>query len=173
MINPYEQYSSVVRKPVYVPKPAVRQYGRVEVSDMQWHMDARGGLAELHRESHNGSSQQTYVSATLPGVVKAWHLHRTQTDRFTVVRGRILLCVCDLMHENPSVYEIIMDADRVPVRVIIPPGVSHGWMNLGQEESWVVNCVSHEYDGTDEFRRPADSGPEDGIPYDWRQRRDG
>jgi hypothetical protein len=46
-------------------------------------------------------------------------------------------------------------------------------MALGSEEAWVMNAVSHEYDGMDEYRREAHSGPFEGVPYDWRRSRDG
>ena len=168
------EYHGIVSTHVKRPKPQpIKKLDSVSVFPVTWHLDTRGGLAEMHRHSEAGPARQVYVSSTLPNVVKAWHLHKVQTDRFTCVRGRVLLCVCDLTAERPEVHEIIMDAVTSPVLVTIPPLVAHGWMNIGNEESWILNCVSHEYTGADEFRRAANSGPVHGIPYNWRQSRDG
>lgn len=138
-----------------------------------WKLDARGGLVEVARASKVGNIAQVYISATAPGVVKAWHLHNEQTDRFFVVRGRVLVCTHDVLDPRADTVEWVLDAALGPIRVSIAPGFAHGWMALGNEEAWVMNCVSHEYDGTDEYRRPADAGPTPAHEYDWHRRRDG
>jgi dTDP-4-dehydrorhamnose 3,5-epimerase len=160
---------------------------------LAWHSDARGALIEVVRASEVGSIAQVYLSATRPGVVKGWHLHLRQTDRFFVVRGRVIVAVCPIpiridhrqiwqgstperfsrAEPMPVISEFLLDAERAPIRVTIPPGYAHGWMALGSEEAWVLNAVSHEYDGMDEYRRDAHSGPFEGVPYDWRRSRDG
>ncbi len=147
--------------------------GSVTVDRLEWLADPRGALVEVARVSDVGDIAQVYVSATSPGVVKGWHLHARQTDRFFVLRGRILLATCDLLAPSHEIRELVVDAERSPLRVTIHPGVAHGWMALGSDESWVLNLVSREYDGTDEFRRAAHEGPSPIKPYDWQQKRDG
>ena len=60
------------------------------------------------------------------------------------------------------------------------PGVAHGWIAL--EDCAILNCVSHEYQGDDEFRTDPHGpvcpvkdwpGKTDGPTYDWFRRRDG
>jgi dTDP-4-dehydrorhamnose 3,5-epimerase len=150
---------------------------------LKWHLDARGGLAELFRESWDLSMlasseergsipcRQAYISATSPGVVKAWHLHKEQTDRFVLMRGRLLVAMCG--HGETKVNNYVLDADKSPVLLQVPPMTAHGWYALGNKEAWVLNLCSHEYDGTDEFRRPPHEGPWPGVTYDWRTNRDG
>lgn len=135
---------------------------------------AQAGHPALH---HPGHVSQVYVSTTRPGVVKAWHAHTKQTDRFVVVRGAVLVGLCDLLAGDGSnrVQEVVLDSQRGPRVLTIPPGVAHGWMALDHQdgESWVLNLCSHEYNGEDEYRRGAQDGPASGIAYDWRRSRDG
>jgi dTDP-4-dehydrorhamnose 3,5-epimerase len=167
----------------------------VQVRGLRWHTDARGGLVEVHRRSWHGDLRpgeaaatpgevaQVYVSTTAEGVVKGWHLHARQSDRFTVLRGSIVLGLYDLLaHQSairlgealPPVHELVLHAERNPSQVVVPPGWAHGWMALpGYGEAHVLNAVSHEYDGTDEWRRDAHAGPCAGVHHEWRRSRDG
>jgi len=139
-----------------------------------------------------GRIRQAYISITHPDTVKGWHLHCLQTDRFVVVRGRIIVATFDLRklgqldepgHHFIEVEEHVLNSDLRPATFVIPPGVAHGWYNPGPQDAWVLNLCSEEYDGTDEWRRPADSMidrrrgdgpfPMPGIAYDWRCNRDG
>jgi len=55
--------------------------------------------------------------------------------------------------------------------VQIPPNIWHGFKNIGEIESIIVNITTHPYDyrQPDEYRLPAH---ENHIPYDWA-RKDG
>lgn len=199
-------YSRWSKEPIQHPHPEVSTLGgqegwsshAVEVRRLRWHNDTRGSLVEAHRASwHDGRGaveprntlgevSQVYISTTVEGVVKGWHLHARQTDRFTVLRGSILLALYDIreharaIHRKdraamPKVHELVLNAERGPSQVTVPAGWAHGWMALhGYGEAVVLNAVSHEYDGTDEWRRAANAGPAEGSwPYDWRRNRDG
>lgn len=149
----------------------------VNVRELRWIPDGRGSILECFRESwgvHDGC-RQVYLSETLPGVVKAFHSHRVQTDVFTCIVGRVLLVLVDVRVGSPTygtLAEYALAADRGPRAVSIPPGVVHGWKAISETPAIVLNAVSREYDGTDEYRRPADS-PGEGLSYDWHGRRDG
>jgi dTDP-4-dehydrorhamnose 3,5-epimerase-like enzyme len=145
------------------------------------HADARGGLVELWRRSWNAGTPndgdgvaQAYLSITEPNVVKGWHAHAVQTDRFVVVQGRILLATFEIVDDGAHgrIVERVLDASRSE-RVDVPPLVAHGWIALGTEQAVVLNLVSHEYSGTDEWRRPANEGPTVFKQYEWRRNRDG
>jgi dTDP-4-dehydrorhamnose 3,5-epimerase len=146
------------------------------------HLDVRGGLVELWRRSwedpeglleSNDQVLQAYVSITMPGIVKAWHAHAIQTDRFVVLRGRILLATRPLDHACAlQVWERVLEAGTWEL-VHIPPTFAHGWMALGNEPAHVLNLCSQEYTGMDEWRRDAHSGPDTMTSYEWRRNRDG
>lgn len=171
-------YTQQHYRPISLPEPRVHWQPTHATIDLKWILDERGGLMELMRASWcalavdaSTYAGQAYISATEPDVVKAWHLHAKQYDRFVCVRGRVVLGLCDL--RTSEVSRVVLDAEKSPKVVIIPPGVAHGWKCLGSTESWILNLVSHEYDGTDEYRRPADAGPTADIDFDWHARVDG
>lgn len=164
--------------------------------DLRWIADDRGALSELYRDSweppgtfdfgsavptfsrvaNAGRARQVYLTETRPGVVKAWHFHREQTDRFVPVRGTLRVVLYDARELSPTRggwFEVVLDPDRAHRMLVIPPGVVHGWKNVGTETASIMNCVTTEWTGSDEFRRGADEGPVEGVPYDWHARRDG
>lgn len=171
----------------------VKDISGARVRDLVWHADARGALTELFRESwegsrnfapgseHLGAARQVYLSETEPGVVKGFHVHNVQWDRFVCLRGRVLVVLADGREDSPTrhnVWETVLDPDRAHRCLVIPPGVLHGWMALpGSGRSAVLNCVSREYappgdPGCDEFRHPAHAPLFGGDAYDWLRRRD-
>ena len=137
--------------------------------------DERGRLGEIMRADDPWFEKfgQVYVTTTYPGVVKAWHYHKKQTDHFYVIKGMIKIALYDERKDSPTfgmVNELYL-GEHCPGLLRIPPGVQHGWMCVGQTEAYIVNVVSEMYNYTepDEFRtHPHDNN----IPYDWA-RKDG
>ena len=147
------------------------------IRQLKWREDERGALIELYRDSWNtGRVAQVYLTETRPGVVKAWHHHKIQTDRFICVYGTVKLVLYDAREDsytNDEIVEIVLSPSRNPCMVVIPPGVVHGWKCISKDTAGVVNCVSREYDGTDEYRRGPSTGPAEYYDYDWNKRCDG
>ena len=100
------------------------------------------------------------------GVVKAWHMHRIQTDWWYVVGGVLRVGLCDMRPESPT-YKQTMDfllGDLHPAQVLrIPPGVAHGCKAV-QSPVHLCYVTSHVYNPGDELRLPYDD-PE--IEFDW------
>ena len=136
--------------------------------------DDRGWLMEILRADDPFFEKfgQAYVSATYPGVVKAWHYHRRQVDHFACVAGMIKLVLVDTRDDSPTrgrINEFFL-GDRHPILVRVPNLVHHGWKCIGQEPSLVVNVPTEPYRHVDpdEYRLE----PHGTLPYDWT-RRDG
>jgi len=137
--------------------------------------DERGRLGEIMRADDAWFEKfgQVYFTTTYPGVVKAWHRHKKQTDHFYVVKGTVKVALYDEREGSPtygSVNEFYL-GEHCAVLARIPPGVWHGWMCVSRSEAYIVNVVSEVYNYTepDEFR----ADPHDNhIPYDWK-RKDG
>jgi len=137
--------------------------------------DERGRLMEIMRNDDdffNGFGQ-VYLSTVYPGVVKAWHYHRIQDDRFTCVKGMIKAVFYD-DRENSQTHGILNEiflGEHKPTLIVIPAGVYHGWKCIGEIEAYVINIPSepYNYSNPDEFRVDPHSGE---IPYDW-SRKDG
>jgi len=137
--------------------------------------DERGRLGEIIRADDPWFDKfgQVYFTTTYPGVVKAWHYHKLQTDHFYCVRGAIKLGLYDGRDGSPTSGEVneVCMSEHLPALVRIPPGVYHGWMCVSDVECIVVNMTTecYDYSNPDEHRAP----PHDNdIPYDWT-RRDG
>jgi dTDP-4-dehydrorhamnose 3,5-epimerase len=137
--------------------------------------DERGWLMEILRNDDGElftKFGQTYVSATYPGVVKAWHYHKKQVDHFACVAGMVKLVLIDTREDSPTrgaVNEFFLGAQN-PTLVQVPNLVYHGWKCISLEPSLVVNVTTepYHYSDPDEYRLD----PHGTLPYDWT-RKDG
>jgi dTDP-4-dehydrorhamnose 3,5-epimerase len=137
--------------------------------------DERGWLMEILREDESElftKFGQVYVSATYPGVVKAWHYHERQVDNFACVSGMVKLVLADTRANSPTngaVNEFFIGSQN-PMLVQVPNLVYHGWKCISTEVALVVNVPTEPYRYTepDEYRLAA----HETLPYDWT-RKDG
>lgn len=136
--------------------------------------DERGWLMEVLRKDDELFRQfgQVYVSATYPGVVKAWHFHEKQVDNFACLAGMIKLVLVDTREGSPThgvVNEFFIGTHN-DLLVQIPAGIYHGWKCISLEPSLVLNVPSEPYrhEAPDEYRLE----PHGTLPYDW-SRKDG
>ena len=137
--------------------------------------DERGWLMEILRADEAElftKFGQTYVSATYPGVVKAWHYHKKQVDHFACVAGMVKLVLIDTREDSPTngaVNEFFLGTQN-PTLVQVPNLVYHGWKCISLEPSLVVNVTTelYQYADPDEYRLD----PHGTLPYDWT-RKDG
>jgi dTDP-4-dehydrorhamnose 3,5-epimerase len=137
--------------------------------------DERGRLGEIMRADDPWFEKfgQVYFTTTYPGVVKAWHYHKRQTDHVHVIKGMVKAVLHD-GREGSVTFGIVNEVylgEHCPALLRIPPGVQHGWMCVSRCEAYIVNVASEVYDCAepDEFR--TDPYVND-IPYDW-MRKDG
>jgi dTDP-4-dehydrorhamnose 3,5-epimerase len=137
--------------------------------------DERGWLMEILRADDPElftKFGQTYISATYPGAVKAWHYHRRQVDHFACVAGMVKLVLVDTRPDSPTngaVNEFFIGTLN-PMLVQVPHLVYHGWKCISTETAIVVNVPTEPYNYTepDEYRLE----PHNTLPYDWT-RKDG
>jgi dTDP-4-dehydrorhamnose 3,5-epimerase len=137
--------------------------------------DERGWLMEILRADDTDlftKFGQVYLSATYPGVVKAWHYHERQVDHFACVAGMVKLVLIDTRADSPTngaVNEFYLGTQN-PTIVQVPNLVYHGWKCISTEVAMVINVPTEPYiyAQPDEFRL----APHDTLPYDWT-RKDG
>ncbi len=162
-------------QPKQFKKPDSKLIDGVVVHSLKVIPDERGRLVEIMRrdDSFFSGFGQVYVSTVYPGVVKAWHYHKVQEDRFTCVRGMVKAVLYDDRAGSPTrgLLNEIYVGEHKPCLVVIPAGVYHGWKCIGECEAYVVNIPSepYNYSNPDEYR--VDPHGSD-IPYDW-SRKDG
>ena len=159
------QHAAVTREPI----------AGVKVKPLRIIPDERGWLMEVLRADEQElftKFGQVYVSATYPGVVKAWHFHRRQIDNFACVAGMVKLVLVDTRDDSPTLGRIneFFVGTQNPVLVQVPNLVYHGWKCISSDMSLVVNVPSepYHYAEPDEYRL----APHDTLPYDWT-RKDG
>ena len=137
--------------------------------------DERGWLMEILRADEADLFQkfgQVYVSATYPGVVKAWHYHKAQVDNFACIAGMVKLVLVDTRPGSATegaVNEFFLGTQNATL-VQVPNLVYHGWKCISQEMALVVNVPNepYRYVEPDEFRLE----PHGTLAYDW-SRKDG
>jgi len=115
---------------------------------------------------------QVHVTTTQPGRIRAWGLHRHSTDRLFVVDGLVSIVVYDGRCDSRTfgACNEFKVSDRNPALIVVPPGLYHGWKNIGTTEAFVVNMPSsqYDYDRPDALDLPYDSprAPEI-VPFRW------
>lgn len=137
--------------------------------------DERGRLMEMLRSDDDIFEKfgQAYLTTAYPGVVKAWHYHKKQTDNFVVVKGMMKVVLYDSREGSPTyglTNEFFM-GEHNPLLLQIPKLVYHGFKCTSTEEAMVINfpTETYNYQEPDEYRLDPHSNE---IPYDWA-RKDG
>ena len=134
--------------------------------------DDRGYFLEIQRMGLGLAAafpkDTTQVSAALnyPGIIKAFHFHRHQTDCWTPVAGLFQVALVDLRPESKTfgARNTLYVGNLRPWQILIPPGVAHGYKVIGTAPSVLVYA-------TDRFYNPADEGRighnDPSLNYDW------
>ena len=141
--------------------------------EVKVNVDERGRLAEILRSDEKIFSKfgQVYFTTAYPGVVKAWHFHKRQTDYFFTVKGMTKLVLYDSREKSATYKEVneFIIGDHNPLLIVIPPLVYHGFKTISTDEAIMINVPTEPYnhDEPDEFR--LDPYTND-IPYDWRRK---
>ena len=134
--------------------------------------DDRGYFLEVARIGlepvQHFDSATTQVSAALsyPGTIKAFHYHRQQTDCWVPVKGMLQVALADLRPDSPTFGQrnTLYVGQLRPWKILIPPGVAHGYKVIGPEPAMLVYLTNRFYNPADEGR----IGHDDlGINYDW------
>jgi dTDP-4-dehydrorhamnose 3,5-epimerase len=141
----------------------------VTVKKLVTHSDDRGFFREVIRVTDpfftEGFGQLSH-SLVYPGIVKAWHMHKLQSQWTYVVAGVLKVTLHDCRSNSPTfrkTLELIV-GDQQPAAVYtLPPGVAHGYRCISGP-AHVLYVTSGTYDIADEIRLPHND-PE--INYDW------
>ncbi|WHH58254.1 dTDP-4-dehydrorhamnose 3,5-epimerase family protein [Petroclostridium sp. X23] len=147
----------------------------VKIKKLKCIPDERGRLMEILRNDDELFIKfgQVYITAAYPGVVKAWHYHKKQTDHFVVLKGMMKVVLYDA-REGSSTFGKINEffmGESNHILLQIPNGVFHGFKCISEQEAMVLNIPTELYDYSqpDEYRIPPHG---DDIPYSW-ERKDG
>ena len=151
----------------YSPAPAI---DGVEVAELKRFADDGGSFMELGRLSRGLHAtfpgfevKQINYSELEPGAIKAFHIHRGQTDVwFVPPADKMLLVLLDVRAGSPTekVARRFILGDGASRLVRIPPGVAHGVKNLAATRGRIIYFVDVQFQAappeTDEGRLPWD-----------------
>ena len=131
--------------------------------------DEHGAVLHMLRSDAPDFTQfgECYFSEVLPGAIKAWKVHREQTQNFAVPVGRIRLVIYDDRVDTGTRGNIqIQELGRPDAysRVQIPPGLWYGFACIGSTPALLVNCADLPHDLAESERK---SAFDPSIPYDW------
>jgi dTDP-4-dehydrorhamnose 3,5-epimerase len=142
----------------------------VELIALRRFHDDGGALTELGRLSEGQHAQaagfevrQINYSEIAPGAIKAFHLHRRQTDVWYVPpHDRILVVLHDCRAGSPTegrTMRLVL-GDGTDRLLRIPPGVAHGCRNIAPSTCRIIYLVDVQFSvdpqDCDEGRLPWD-----------------
>lgn len=122
--------------------------------------DERGWLIELFRNDElpalaglYNRPMMAYLSSTDPGVQRGPHEHMGQTDVFVFLSGLFIIELWDNRPESRTYarHTQISYSTEMPGMVIVPPGVVHGYKNVGDEPGLVFNAPNALFKGIGKF----------------------
>lgn len=151
----------------YASQPPIQG---VELVELKRFSDDGGNFTELGRLAaglHAGvpgfEVKQINYSELEPGAIKAFHIHRTQTDVWFVPPGdKMLMVLLDVRAGSPTekVARRLVLGDGASRLVRIPPGVAHGVRNLAATRGRIIYFVDVQFQAApgqcDEGRLPWD-----------------
>ncbi len=112
--------------------------------------------------------ESTQVSAAVnyPGIIKAFHFHKLQTDFWVPTAGLLQIALVDLRRGSRSygAKNTFYVGGLRPWQLLIPPGVAHGYKVIGDQPSVLVYITNRTYDPKDEGRIAYNDAA---IAYDW------
>jgi dTDP-4-dehydrorhamnose 3,5-epimerase len=134
--------------------------------------DDRGYFVEVARfgqdliSRFSPASTQVSAAVSYPGTIKAFHFHRHQTDHWLPVSGMFQVGLVDLRPDAPTFgrKNTLYVGELRPWKILIPPGVGHGYKVVSSGPGTLVYLTDRFYDPSDEGRIPYNDPR---INYDW------
>ena len=136
----------------YSPAPAIPG---LEIKDLRRFNDEGGNFTELgrltgamHADFPGFEVRQINYSEMEPGAIKAFHLHRHQTDVWYVPPSdKMLVVLLDLRAGSPTenAQRRLVLGDGASRLVRIPPGVAHGVRNLATTRGRIIYFVDTHF----------------------------
>lgn len=122
----------------------------VIVKPLRRFTDARGWLVELYRNDElpqGFDPAMGYLSLTHPGVARGPHEHHSQSDGFVFLSGTFEITLWENRGDREHVKEVFLAGEDNPMFLVVPPGVVHGYRNVGRTDALVLNFPDRLYAG--------------------------
>lgn len=134
--------------------------------------DDRGYFLEIARlgqglvEAFPSPGSQVSAAFNYPGIIKAFHYHKAQTDFWVPTSGLLQVALVDLRKSSATfgAKNTLYVGTLRPWQILIPPGVAHGYKVIGEQPATLVYVTNRTYDPKDEGRIAHNDSS---IGYDW------
>jgi len=131
-------------------------------------IDERGKIMHMMKatDPHFIQFGEIYFSCAWPGVVKAWHIHKTMTINNAVISGHAKLVIFDGREGSSTkgeLQEIFIGEDNYCL-VQIPPGIANGYKAYGDNLVIMANCSTEPHNPEEMIRIDPFINE---IPYNW------
>ncbi|ALO25995.1 MULTISPECIES: dTDP-4-dehydrorhamnose 3,5-epimerase family protein [Leptospira] len=143
----------------------------IVITSLKEIFDPKGSVLHMIRvddPEYNGFGE-CYFSEVNPGSIKAWKIHKKQTQNFTVPSGKIRLILFDPREDSKTkgkVQEIILGRPGNYQRVTIPPRIWYGFTCISEKKAFVANITDIPHDPAESERLPE---YDPFIPFTWSQ----
>lgn len=165
-MNISANYQSSVSTQSYQEKSHIEG---VQLVPLKLHNDDGGNFLEIFRLSAGSvegieqpfEAKQISMSVMVPGVVKAYHLHKKQDDFwFVPPMNRLLVNMHDVREDSPTFdqHMRLVLGGGLAQSLRIPAGVAHGVKNCYGQDMYLFYATSEQFNSNepDEFRLPWD-----------------
>lgn len=141
----------------------------VTLTELRQICDERGAVLHMLRNDAAEFTRfgECYFSEIRPGSIKAWKLHRAQTQNLAVPVGRVRLAIYDGREYSPTCGALqVLELGRPDayMRIKIPTGLWYGFTCISSTPALLCNCADIPHSPDECEARPV-SDP--GIPYSW------
>jgi len=125
----------------------------VIIRQLTKYSDPRGWLIELYREDELDPEYypvMSYISMTNPGIARGPHEHVDQTDLFGFIGpSTFKIYLWDNRKKSPTYMNkmVFLAGEKQPTAVLVPPGVVHAYMNVGNQPGMVTNYPNRLFAG--------------------------
>ncbi|MBC7928791.1 MAG: dTDP-4-dehydrorhamnose 3,5-epimerase family protein, partial [Bryobacteraceae bacterium] len=130
----------------------------VEIETAALWPDDRGHFLEILRfgtgrgDAVSTETMQVSCALSYPGTIKAFHHHSRQTDFWVPAVGMFQVALVDIRPSSPSfgAKNTLYIGNLRPWKLVIPPGVAHGYKVIGSTAGVLVYVTNRFYDPADE-----------------------
>jgi dTDP-4-dehydrorhamnose 3,5-epimerase len=121
------------------------------------HVDHRGRVFEIYpgvNEYWEDPLVYCYAFTVRHQQVKGWGLHQEKDDRYTLISGELLTILFDARLDSPT-HGVVQKVTLTPEgtrQLLIPTGVWHMNINIGEHETYLINHPTQVYHHTNPDR---------------------
>lgn len=131
--------------------------------------DERGSVLHVLRSDSPDFLKfgECYISEIFPNAIKAWKMHKRQTQNIAVPAGRVKIVIFDPRVKSDTfknIMEFTVGRPDSYFRITIPPDIWYGFQSVSENPALIVNCSDIPHEKSESTLLEYDTNL---IPYKW------